>query len=209
MTIVICTKQQKDELIEQNADLAINNALIWTETINNDMAAAACIDFLFENAAERINTLNNIAPLIIINHVAGSTAQLPPSFIRINAWPGFAQNTIIEAACKQDDARKSDAESLLAIFNKKIFWAPDLPGFITARTIAMIINEAYLTLQEGVSTKKEIDTAMKSGTNYPYGPFEWAAKIGIKKVYELLCAMAATNSRYSPCHSLTNEALLQ
>ena len=42
----------------------------------------------------------------------------------------------------------------------------------------MIINEAFLALQEGVSTKEEINTAMKLGTNYPLGPFEWVEKIG-------------------------------
>ncbi len=45
--------------------------------------------------------------------------------------------------------------------------------------MAMIINEAWHALAEEVSTKNEIDTAMKLGTNYPYGPFEWAEKIGL------------------------------
>ena len=50
----------------------------------------------------------------------------------------------------------------------------------------MIINEAFIALREGVSTKEEINTAMKLGTNYPYGPFEWAGKIGIERVNALL-----------------------
>ena len=56
------------------------------------------------------------------------------------------------------------------------------PGFITARVIAMIINEAFFALQENVSSKEEIDTAMRLGTNYPYGPFEWTKLIGIDKI---------------------------
>ena len=65
-------------------------------------------------------------------------------------------------------------------------WTPDDYGFIAARIIAMIINEAYYALQENVSTKQQIDIAMKLGTNYPYGPFEWSEKIGIEKIYLLL-----------------------
>ena len=49
---------------------------------------------------------------------------------------------------------------------------PDIPGFISARVVSMIINEAYFALEEEVSSKEEIDTAMKLGTNYPYGPFD-------------------------------------
>ena len=50
----------------------------------------------------------------------------------------------------------------------------------------MIVNEAFIALKEDVSTKNEIDTAMKLGTNYPYGPFEWCEKIGREKIRSLL-----------------------
>ena len=60
---------------------------------------------------------------------------------------------------------------------------PDVPGMIAARTVSMIINEAYYTLEEEISSAEEIDIAMKLGTNYPYGPFEWARQIGIEKYY--------------------------
>ena len=45
----------------------------------------------------------------------------------------------------------------------------------------MIINEAYFTWEAGTSTKEEIDIAMKLGTGYPYGPFEWGEKIGLSR----------------------------
>jgi 3-hydroxybutyryl-CoA dehydrogenase len=66
---------------------------------------------------------------------------------------------------------------------------PDDPGFVTPRIISKIINEATLALQEGVSTKEEIDAAMKLGTSYPYGPFEWSDKIGNDKIQKLLLAL--------------------
>ena len=84
------------------------------------------------------------------------------------------------------DVNKETAEKIFSCFNKTIEWVADIPGFITPRVISMIINEAYFTLDEKVSTKEEIDTAMKLGTNYPYGPFEWGATIGLKNVYELI-----------------------
>ncbi|MEO5650820.1 MAG: 3-hydroxyacyl-CoA dehydrogenase family protein, partial [Ginsengibacter sp.] len=70
-----------------------------------------------------------------------------------------------------------------------------------ARVISMIINEAFYTLKENVSTKKEIDLAMKLGTNYPFGPFEWAEKIGLENVFNLLKKLSEKEERYIPSFS--------
>ena len=69
-----------------------------------------------------------------------------------------------------------------------------------------IINEAYYTLGAQVSTREEIDIAMKLGTSYPYGPFEWAAKIGLKRIYELLVELSKVDERYTPAPLLAAEA---
>ena len=53
----------------------------------------------------------------------------------------------------------------------------------------VIINEAYLVMQEGTSNKEDIDTAMKLGTNYPFGPIEWSEKLGVELVYNILASM--------------------
>jgi 3-hydroxybutyryl-CoA dehydrogenase len=72
--------------------------------------------------------------------------------------------------------------------------------------VSAIINEAYLTLQEKVSSKEDIDIAMKLGTNYPMGPFAWATAIGVKNVYALLHKLAADQPRYTPALLLKQEA---
>jgi len=70
----------------------------------------------------------------------------------------------------------------------------------------MIVNEAYFALEDKVSTPTEIDTAMKLGTNYPYGPFEWSEKIGLKNIYLLLQKLSKQDSRYTPCNLLATKA---
>ncbi|MCW3087600.1 MAG: hypothetical protein JWQ78_986, partial [Sediminibacterium sp.] len=82
-------------------------------------------------------------------------------------------------------------------------------GMIAARVIAMIINEAYFGLGDGISTRGDIDTAMKLGTNYPYGPFEWSEKIGLKKIYALLKKLNETSIRYVIAPALENEVIRQ
>jgi len=63
---------------------------------------------------------------------------------------------------------------------------PDGPGLVFARILCLIINEAAFALMEGVATAEEIDTAMKLGTNYPFGPLEWADRIGLDQVVGML-----------------------
>ena len=81
---------------------------------------------------------------------------------------------------------------------------------VTPRIIFMIINEAYYTVQEGTATREDIDQGMKLGTNYPFGPFEWAEKIGLDNVYETLEAIYedTKEERYKICPLLKREYLL-
>ena len=73
----------------------------------------------------------------------------------------------------------------------------------------MIINEAFYTVQEGTAVAKDIDTAMKLGTNYPKGPFEFLKLMGIKNVYNALNAVYndTHDERYKVCALLKNSYL--
>ena len=77
-------------------------------------------------------------------------------------------------------------ENVCAQLKTKYLQVDDRVGMVTPRVVCMIINEAYYTVQEGTATREDIDLAMKLGTNYPYGPFEWCERIGLTSVYELL-----------------------
>lgn len=82
-------------------------------------------------------------------------------------------------------------------------------GLVTPRVICMIINEAYFTFEEGTASREDIDLAMKLGTNYPWGPFEWSQRIGLKNIYELLEAVYQDtgDERYRICPLLKKEYL--
>lgn len=55
----------------------------------------------------------------------------------------------------------------------------EFPGFVTSRISALVGNEAFYMLQEGVGTPEEIDKAIKLGLNYPMGPFELGDLVGL------------------------------
>jgi len=125
-------------------------------------------------------------------------AAAPPNVHRINGWSTFLKRPVWEMAGSENETITSVFQSLQI----KINFVQDQPGFIAARVIAMIINEAYFALEDNVSSKTEIDTAMKLGTNYPYGPFEWASLIGTAHIVALLQKLYETDSRYKPCELL-------
>lgn len=126
----------------------------------------------------------------------------PKNVLRINAWNGFLDRSIWEIAGSMND----ESRLVLSTLNKKAAEVDDEPGLIAARVIAMIVNEAYYALQDGISTKAEIDTAMKLGTNYPHGPFEWSNTIGLRNILELLDALAVVDKRYQASELLRTEA---
>jgi 3-hydroxybutyryl-CoA dehydrogenase len=55
----------------------------------------------------------------------------------------------------------------------------EFPGFVTSRISALVGNEAFYMLQEGVGSAEEIDKAIKLGLNYPMGPFELGDLVGL------------------------------
>jgi 3-hydroxybutyryl-CoA dehydrogenase len=144
-----------------------------------------------------------ISAPVIINSVTHSLYKIKAgkNIIRINAWPGFLEKEIWEVAGDIGEV----IHDLITSLSKKYMIVSDEAGFVTARIIAMIINEAYYAKEEKVSTASEIDTAMKLGTNYPYGPFEWGDKIGLAKIYELLSLLSKKDIRYTPAASLSQE----
>jgi 3-hydroxybutyryl-CoA dehydrogenase len=204
--VVISDGGLKQEWLEQGMKDSVR--VEWLFEPEPVKGAECYIDLLFQPGAERIKKLQTLQPaIVIVNSVIATLNNLPENFIRINGWRSFLKRPVVESVCRMDDL-KVQAEKIFSAFNKTAGWVPDVPGFVSARIISMIINEAYFTLGEKVSSKKEIDIALKLGTNYPYGPFEWSEKIGLKNVFDLLTVLSNSNSRYKPAPLLKKEASL-
>ncbi|MEI7024502.1 3-hydroxyacyl-CoA dehydrogenase family protein [Paenibacillus sp. y28] len=65
---------------------------------------------------------------------------------------------------------------------KKSVKVYESPGFVTTRLICILINEALHTLSEGVASEEDIDTAMRIGYDFHYGPLEMADRFGLDSV---------------------------
>jgi 3-hydroxybutyryl-CoA dehydrogenase len=172
----------------------------WTEAQNTDVF----FDFEFDMDRQRIDLLSSFQGTVFINSVAHTLASIDRSFVRFNGWPGFFAGRLLEVAARSD-AKKKAAAKLFDELGWDHQWVPDIEGMISPRIIAMIINEAYFTFGDKISSKEEIDIAMKLGTNYPFGPFDWGRKIGLKNIHELLSALSKTDKLYSVSKTLLAE----
>lgn len=179
-----------------------NQFLSRVDHFNNQMVNDfdAFIQLIEYNPAQTL--INSSGKPYFLNDVAGFSKKLSNDcIIRFNGWNGF----ISKPAWEICGNITTDARAVLEQINMNFIAVPDVPGMISARVISMIINEAYFALEEKVSSKTDIDTAMKLGTNYPYGPFEWCELIGKENVYQLLSTLAETNPVYTPAPLLKKE----
>lgn len=175
--------------------------VIWNP--NPTVSADAYFDFLWETEGAYFQPTNQ-AP-VFVHAVLETTASMQANFIRFCAWPGFFERSLLEIAAK-NDRLSNEGELILEALTWDFQLVPDQIGFVSPRVISMIINEAYFALGEKVSSKEEIDIAMLLGTNYPKGPFVWAAEIGLLQIYQLLQHLwKAEGERYAPAQMLVDE----
>lgn len=82
----------------------------------------------------------------------------------------------------------------------------DYPGFVSNRILMPLINEAIITLQEGVAGVEEIDTIMKLGMAHPMGPLQLADFIGLDTCYSIMNVlhMGFGKQKYAPATLLAN-----
>jgi len=170
------------------------------------VTADIVLDLDFVNESGRCEQLAKLQPaLIMVNAVVPTLQEIGRSFVRINGWPGFRGRKMHELVTP-DAAITQRLHDLYARLGYTYRLVPDTPGMIAPRIVAGVINEAWHTWEEQVSTKEEIDTAMKLGTNYPFGPFEWGERIGLDQIAGLLWSLSRTDPRYLPAGALQQAA---
>ena len=200
--IIAANKHQREELSLKKVREGVE--LVYIEALDSsiDYSNADAV-FILDRNITHSELLQIGDKIIFLNSVPETLSMLglPKNVIRINGWRTFLKNEVWEIAAQDEQIVKD----ILSAIGWKYILVADDPGLISARIIATIINEAYFALGDEVSSKKEIDIAMKLGTNYPYGPFEWCEQIGLKNIHSLLTILERNNSRYEIAPALVKE----
>ncbi len=183
-----------------------------TKNIQNQ-AYDVIFDLNFDDAPETIESYQQINPKTIlflssikVQLEAVVPQKLQSQVVGINALSTFLGRNSLEYCCLSENFDEGIINSLGWKSANRV---ASRVGLVSPRVICMIINEAFYTLQEGTANQEDIDTGMKLGTAYPFGPFEWCSKIGIQHVYEVLKALYddTLDERYRICSLLKTSYL--
>lgn len=111
----------------------------------------------------------------------GSFTSRPDKVIAMHFFNPVHKMRLIEVirGLETSDETVEKVQQVGAQIGKEIVVVNEFPGFVTSRISALVGNEAFFMLQEGVGTPEEIDKAIKLGLNYPMGPFELADLVGL------------------------------
>ncbi len=180
-----------------------SDSISWAEVI---------FDFLLEE--DSLKRYAKLQTPVFLNTVFTTLASLKkknPDLLTVFGFcgmPTFFNRELLEVSLRSTDQR-TDLEKICQLLSTDFAVVDDRVGLVTPRIICMIINEAYYTVQEGTASRADIDLAMKLGTNYPLGPFEWCNKIGIEHVYHLLNTVYhdTHDERYKICALLKRDCL--
>jgi len=105
----------------------------------------------------------------------------------------------IVRALETDDDTLATAVEVGKRMGKEVVVIKESPGFITSRINAMIGNEAFYMLQEGIASAADIDKALKLGLNHPMGPFELVDLVGLDTRLHILEYLHKTlGEKYRP-----------
>jgi 3-hydroxybutyryl-CoA dehydrogenase len=110
----------------------------------------------------------------------------------------------IVRALETDDDTIATAVEVGRRMKKETVVIKESPGFVTSRINAMIGNEAFYMLQEGVASAQDIDKALKLGLNHPMGPFELVDLVGLDtRLHILEYLHKSLGEKYRPCPLLS------
>jgi 3-hydroxybutyryl-CoA dehydrogenase len=133
------------------------------------------------------------APLITASMSVSATqvaawVSQPDWVVGLGALSPVVKGSLIElaAALQTDPSTLGKVQKLFKQLGLETAVVEDSVGLVLPRIVCCLVNEAAFALQEGVAQPRDIDTAMKLGMNYPYGPLEWGDLIGVDVVLAVL-----------------------
>lgn len=210
----------KEKITEQEKDATLENIATYTKIVDGVQYADLVVEAATENITLKLDIfrqLDEAAPAaailasntssISITKIAAVTKR-PEQVIGMhfmNPVPIMKLVEVIRGYSTTDEVTKTIFD-----LSKKLQKIPvevnDYPGFISNRILMPMINEAIISLYEGVAGVEEIDTVMKLGMAHPMGPLQLADFIGLDVCLSILHVLyeGFGNQKYAPCPLLVN-----
>ncbi|MGV8948277.1 MAG: 3-hydroxyacyl-CoA dehydrogenase NAD-binding domain-containing protein [Candidatus Paracaedibacter sp.] len=191
------------------------NCLHFFETIQNPETIDLALEAIAENFELKTQVLRNLdamlpdSAILATNTSSLSITQLaantkrPDRVIGVHFMNPAPRMPLVEVIRGQatSEATYDIIHKLIHNMGKTPVVSEDFPGFIVNRILMPMINEAIYAVDEGVATPKDIDTAMRLGTNQPMGPLELADFIGLDTCLSIIQVLheGLRDDKYRPC----------
>jgi len=208
-------KAVEKKIVERaTADEAIGRIIPCTVLEQAGREADLVIEAVPENMALKIETFKKLEPrcpggtifatntsALSVTEMAAATGR-PHSVIGMHFFNPVPRMKLLEIVkgLETSDATVEACRAVGEAMGKEVVVVNESPGFITTRINALIGNEAFTMLQEGVASAPEIDKALKLGLNHPMGPFEMVDLVGLDVRLAILEHLHATlGEKFKPC----------
>ena len=210
----------KGALTEENKKAALDNITTVTDLAEGVKNADLVVEAATENTDLKLKifkSMDEAAPpgcilatntsSISITKIAAVTKR-PELVIGMHFMNPVPVMKLVEVINGYGTSQK--VTDIIVELSKKLGKIPssvnDYPGFIANRILMPMINEAVISLFEGVAGVEEIDTVMKLGMAHPMGPLQLADFIGLDVCLSILNVLhdGFGNPKYAPCPLLVN-----
>ncbi|MBD0380539.1 3-hydroxyacyl-CoA dehydrogenase family protein [Paenibacillus sedimenti] len=190
--LTIAEKKQilaKIKVTDSLQDMASCDMVI--ETISEDLNAKKHIFFQLNLICPPPVILASNTSTLSVTEIAAVTTN-PERIIGLHFLHPVAKIDLVEiirAMKTTDETYEQTRKFVDELIQKKSIKVNESPGFITTRLICTLINEALHTLSEGVASAEDIDSAMRIGYDFRYGPLEMCDRFGLDSVQAALEGM--------------------
>jgi 3-hydroxybutyryl-CoA dehydrogenase len=210
----------KEKITSLNKDKTLQNLSVFSDLKNGIKEADLVIEAATENLDTKLSifkTIDNYSPencilatntsSISITKIAANTSR-PDKVIGMHFMNPVPIMKLIEVI-KGYSTSQATLDYIM-ILSKEIGKSPvevnDFPGFVANKILMPMINEAIITLNEGVAGVEEIDTVMKLGMAHPMGPLQLADFIGLDVCLAILKVLqdGFGTDKYAPSPLLVN-----
>ena len=163
-----------------SVDEAARQADVVIEAVPEEMESKIEIFTLLDKICRPTTILASNTSSLSLTEIASVTYR-PRKIVGMHFFNPVHKMKLLEVvhALETDDDTLATAVDVGRRMGKEVVVIRESPGFVTSRINAMIGNEAFYMLQEGIASAEDIDKALKLGLNHPMGPFELVDLVGL------------------------------
>jgi 3-hydroxybutyryl-CoA dehydrogenase len=166
--------------LEQDLTTAVEGAGLVIEAVPEDIALKCKIFGRLDKSTAPDTVLATNSSSLSITEIAAATNE-PSRVIGMHFFNPVPKMKLVEIVRGLETGEKAfkTVEDVAHKMGKETVDIRESPGFVTSRINALIGNEAFYMLEEGVASAEDIDKALKLGLNHPMGPFEMVDLVGL------------------------------